>query len=148
MERVYVSAIVDAPIARVWQKVRDFNGLAGWVPAIAASEIVGGGATDRLGCVRALTLANDGGTVKERLLALDDVACAYSYSIIESPLPIENYVAHIRLKPVTLQARTFIEWVGEFDVAVSDTANMRQLIAEGVYGAGLTRLAELLAASA
>jgi hypothetical protein len=148
MERVYVSAILDAPITRVWQKIRDFNGLAGWVPAIAASEIVGGGAADRLGCVRALSLANDGGTVKERLLALDDAACSYSYGIIESPLPVENYVAHIRLKPVTMQARTFVEWVGEFDVAGGNVTELRQLFAEGVYGAGLARLAELLAASA
>jgi hypothetical protein len=148
MERVYVSAVLDAPIGRVWQKIRDFNGLADWVPAVAASEIVGGGDGSRLGSVRALSLANGGGTVKERLLALDDFTCCYSYSIIESPLPIENYVAHIRLKPVTIGARTFVEWVGEFDVAGGSAAEMHQLFGEGVYGAGLTQLAVLLAASA
>jgi hypothetical protein len=148
MERVYVSAVLDAPIGRVWQKIRNFNGLAGWVPAVAASEIVGGGDGVRLGSIRVLSLANGGGTVKERLLGLDDFAFCYSYSIIDSPLPIENYVAHIRLKPVTIGARTFVEWVGEFEVAGGNPTELRQLFGEGVYGAGLTRLAGLLAASA
>jgi Polyketide cyclase / dehydrase and lipid transport len=145
MAKVYVSAVLDAPTARVWQKIRDFNGLAGWVPAISASEIIGGGARDQVGSVRALSLANDGGTVKERLLALDDFHLSYSYSIIESPLPIANYVAHIRLKPVTSGDRTFVEWAGEFDVLSGDPEDLRKLFAEGVYGAGLARLAELLA---
>jgi hypothetical protein len=145
MAKVYVSAVLDAPIERVWSKIRDFNGLAGWVPAIAASEIVDGGSAERLGSVRALTLAGGGGTVKERLLALDDFTHSYSYAIIDSPLPIANYVSHIRLRPVTTGSRTFVEWVGEYDVLQGDPEDLRKLFAEGVYGAGLARLAEILA---
>ena len=144
MAKVYVSAVLDAPIERVWQMVRDFDGLPRWVPAIAASEIVGGGAADRVGCVRALTLAG-GGSIKERLLALDETTHTCGYEIVESPLPIANYLSHIRLKPVTTTGRTFIEWSGEYDVLQGDPEDMRKLISEGVYGAGISCLAEFLA---
>jgi hypothetical protein len=143
MSKVYVSAVLDAPIGRVWARIREFNGLAGWVPAVAASEIVGGGTGEALGSVRVLTLG-DGGIVKERLLAVDDFDHSYRYSIIESPLPIENYVARIALKPVTSSDRTFVEWSGEFDVLVGDPEDLRKLFGESVYGAGLARLAEIL----
>jgi hypothetical protein len=143
MPKVYVSAVIDAPIEQVWQKIRDFNGLPGWVPAVAASSISGGPA-DRLGCERHLTLAG-GGTIVERLLALDDVGHGTSYAIIESPLPVANYVSHIRLHPVTVGKRTFAEWSGEYDVLEGGNASELQgLFADGVYGAGLARLAEIL----
>ncbi|MEI9983152.1 MAG: SRPBCC family protein [Aliidongia sp.] len=147
MPRVYVSTVLDAPIDRVWQKIRDFNGLTGWVPAIAASEIDGGEASDRIGIVRTLTLG-DGGKIKERLLALDDFTHSVSYSFVESPLPVTGYVSHIRLKPLTMKSGTFVEWSGEYEVTQGDPEDMRKLFADGVYGAGLARLAEILATRA
>jgi hypothetical protein len=147
MVKIYVSAVIAAPLEKVWHKVRDFNGLPGWIPAIAASEIVGGGPADRVGAVRVLTLADNGGTIREQLLALDDFGHAMSYAIIESPMPITGYVSHIRLKPVTSGGATFFEWLGEFDVLPSgDVAAMTSLIKDGVYGAGLVRLAEVFGA--
>ena len=31
MPRVYVSSVIEAPVARVWERVRDFNGLPRWL---------------------------------------------------------------------------------------------------------------------
>jgi uncharacterized protein YndB with AHSA1/START domain len=147
MTKVYASAVIAAPLEKVWHKVRDFNGLPGWVPAIAASEIAGGGAADRVGAVRVLALADNGGTIREQLLALDDHAHSLSYSIVESPMPIAGYVSHIRLKPVTSGGATFVEWLGEFDVLPDgDVAALTNLLKDGVYGAGLARLAEVFGA--
>ena len=39
MPRVYVSTVVNARNDRVWARVRDFNGLPNWHPAIAESRI-------------------------------------------------------------------------------------------------------------
>ena len=41
MARVYVSTVVNARNDRVWARVRDFNGLPNWHPAIAESRLVG-----------------------------------------------------------------------------------------------------------
>ena len=52
MPRVYVSTVVNARNDRVWARVRDFNGLPNWHPAIAESRIEGGEPSDKIGCVR------------------------------------------------------------------------------------------------
>ncbi|MGH8697344.1 MAG: SRPBCC family protein, partial [Burkholderiales bacterium] len=54
--RVTRSAIIDAPIERVWAVLRDFNSHAAWHPIIAASAIENGEAPDQVGCVRSFTL--------------------------------------------------------------------------------------------
>ena len=40
-----------------------------------------------------------------------------TYSILESPMGVENYVATLRLIPVTEGDLTFAEWTAEFDAA-------------------------------
>ena len=52
MIRVYVSSVIDASADTVWSRVRDFNGLPQWHPAIADSRIENGEASDRVGCIR------------------------------------------------------------------------------------------------
>ena len=42
MARVFVSSVVNGRGDRVWARVRDFNGLPNWRPAIAESRIEGG----------------------------------------------------------------------------------------------------------
>jgi hypothetical protein len=67
MPRPYASAVIPAPVTQVWNVVRDFNGLAGWHPAIEASSLDSGSSGAELGAVRRLTVAG-GGVVVERLL--------------------------------------------------------------------------------
>ena len=49
------------------------------------------------------------------MLALSDYDYSCSYSILESPMGVENYVATLKLTPITDGARTFAEWSAEFD---------------------------------
>ncbi len=67
MARVYVSTVVNARNDRVWARVRDFNGLPNWHPAIAESRIEGGEPSDKIGCVRDFRLRN-GDRIREKLL--------------------------------------------------------------------------------
>lgn len=82
----------------LWQLVRDFNGLAGWHPAIESSEIEGGGSAGSAGRVRRLTLG-DGGVVRERLVALDDTDRSYTYDILDSLFAVRRYRSAIRVVP-------------------------------------------------
>ena len=73
MARVYVSTVVNARNDRVWARVRDFNGLPNWHPAIAESRIEGGEPADKIGCVRDFRLRNGDRirlSVKERRLTM------------------------------------------------------------------------------
>ena len=101
MPKVYVSSVIDAPAERVWREVRDFNALPRWLPAVADSRIEGDAPPDQIGCVRAFTL-KAGGALREKLLALSDFDYSVCYAILESPMPVSNYVATLRLAPVRL----------------------------------------------
>ena len=139
MAKVFVSTVLNAPSARVWARVRDFNGLPGWHPAIAESRIEGGEPPDRIGCVRDFRLRN-GDRLREKLLGLSDYDLFCTYSILDSPMPVSNYVATLRLTPVTDGDRTFIEWTAEFDVAPEREAEMIAQIGGGVFQGGFDAL--------
>ena len=71
MIHVYTSSVIDAPADAVWARIRDFNALPQWHPGIADSRIENSQPSDRVGCVRHFH-TRDGGTIRERLLALSD----------------------------------------------------------------------------
>ena len=89
MARVYVSSVINAPAAKVWARVRDFNGLPNWHPGIAESRIENGEPADKVGCVRAFALRN-GDRLREKLLGLSDFDMLCTYSILDSPMPLTN----------------------------------------------------------
>src|SRR5215471_9662307 len=99
MAKAYASTIVDAPVEAVWDIVRDFNAAPNWLPSVKNSEIEGGLAPDSVGCVRSLHL-QDGGHMRERLLALDDSRYSFSYNFEKTPFPVTSYVARFELIPV------------------------------------------------
>ena len=139
MAKIYVSAVIEAPIDRVWDLARDFNGHHGWHPAIADSHIEDGLPSDRVGCVRNFRLT-DGGQLREQLLTFSDIEHFYTYNILEGPLPISDYVATFRLRPITEGNRTFGEWQAEFDVAPADSARIVKQISTDIFAAGFTAL--------
>ena len=139
MPRVYVSALIEAPVGTVWGTVRQFNALPEWHPMIRESRIEQRRAQDQVGCIRNFTLA-DGGRIREQLLALSDYDFSCVYTILESPLPVANYVATLRLSPVTDRDQTFVEWTADFDCAPEREAELVQRIGDGVFAAGLQAL--------
>lgn len=139
MTEIYISSVVNAPADRVWAAIRDFNGLSDWHPAIAESRIEGGAPADQVGCVRALRL-QDGGLVREKLLGLSDYDFSCTYAILESPMGVENYVATLKLTPITDGGRTFAEWSAEFDCPPEREAELVETIGTGVFQGGFDAL--------
>lgn len=144
MARVYASSVIDAPVARVWERVRDFNALPRWHPAIRDSRIENGEPADRVGCVRDFHLQN-GERIRERLLGLSDFDYFCTYSILESPMPLSDYIATLRLTPITDGDRTFAEWSAEFDCAPEAAEGLVSGIATNVFQAGFNALKRQMA---
>lgn len=142
MIRVYTSSVIDAPADRVWSRIRDFNGLPDWTPFVTESRIEGGMPADRIGCIRNFRLA-DGGTIREQLLALSDYDFQCSYSILESPMGVDNYIATLKLTPVTDGGRTFAEWWAEFDAPLEREQALANQIGHGVFQAAFDQLKKL-----
>jgi hypothetical protein len=133
MTKVFVSAVVDAPIERVWSKVRDFNGLPQWHPRFSRSHIEDGLPSDRIGCVRNFDIAGGGGTIRERLLTLSDLDHTFTYCILTSPLPVESYVATLKLFPVTVGNKTLGVWTAEFRVTNGKEADVVEAVGNGTF---------------
>jgi len=139
MARVYISSVIDAPAAKVWERVRDFNGLPRWHPGIRDSRIENAEPPDKIGCVRDFNLQN-GDRIREQLLGLSDYDLFCTYAILESPMPLENYIATLRLTPITDGERTFVEWSAEFDCAPDKAEDLMNGIGANVFQAGFDSL--------
>ncbi len=139
MPRVYVSSVIAASAPKVWARVRDFNGLPSWHPRIRHSRIENGEPSDKVGCVRDFHLQNDD-RIRERLLGLSDYDMFQTYSILESPMPLSDYVATLRLTPITDGDRTFIEWTAEFSCAPENEQDLVSGIGSNVFQAGFDAL--------
>ena len=139
MPRVYASSVIDAPAAKVWEKVRDFNALPRWHPRIRESRIENGEPSDKVGCVRDFRLQN-GDRLREKLLGLSDYDMFCTSSILESPMPLTDYIATLRLTPISDGDRTFVEWTAEFDCAAEAAAELVDGIGNNVFQAGFDAL--------
>ncbi|HEX2316984.1 MAG TPA: SRPBCC family protein [Thermomonospora sp.] len=139
MPRSYASAVINASAEEVWRYLRDFGNLAEWRVGIATCAIEDGGPPDRVGCVRRLIGIGDL-VFRERLTALDDTARCCSYEILESPLPVRDCHARIRVAPVTDTGQAFVEWEAEFAADPDDEHAMTATFDSAVLGSGLDRL--------
>ena len=135
MPRVVKSTILDAPSGRVWSVLRDFNGHDRWHPAVASSQIERAHPSDKVSCVRRFKL-KDGSELREQLLALSDLEQSFSYCLLDTPIPMFNYVAHVRLLPVTDGDRTFWHWTSRFTTRPEDAERITHMVAEDIYQAG------------
>jgi hypothetical protein len=139
MAKVYASIVVPASASAVWAVIRDFNALPKWTPFVAESRIEQNMAPDKVGCIRNFRLKN-GGRIRERLLGLSDYEMSCTYSILESPMGVENYLATLRLIPITESDHTFAEWSAEFDAAPDREDALVDDIGRNVFAAGLSAL--------
>ncbi len=133
------STIVDAPLRQVWELLRDFNGHDRWHPAVSRSTVEQGLRSDQIGAVRNFVLTG-GERLREQLLALSDQDHSFSYAIVDSEIPLDNYIARVELKPVTDGNRTFWSWSSRFDAPVGREREMAELVAEKVYQAGFAAI--------
>ena len=139
MPRIVKSTIIDAPCDRVWEVLRDFNGHDRWHPAVVTSLIERGQSADKIGCVRRFKLT-DGAELREQLLALSDLEQSFSYCLLDTPIPMFNYVAHVRLLPVTDGDRTFWHWESRFTTRAGDEQRLTEMVGEQIYQAGFAAI--------
>jgi hypothetical protein len=129
---------LSAPPAKTWDTIKDFKGWQAWHPAFADTVITKGEGNTQ-GSVRELT-TKDGAKFVEELVKHDAVSRTYQYRIIESPLPITDYVSTLEVKGGYHGGSTVV-WSSHFGVkAGASNDEMKKTIA-GVYRAGLDNLA-------
>lgn len=131
------TASIDAPADAVWAKVKDFDKLNTWHPAVAKDEIVEGKANE-VGAVRLLTLG-DGGTVKEKLTAFDEAGKTFGYTIVESVLPVADYNSKL-VVAADGDKKSTVTWSGSFKHAEKADDKTATDTITSVYSTGLDNL--------
>ena len=139
MPTIKVSSVIDAPIGKVWERIRDFNGLPSWHPRMVESQIEDDKAATEIGCVRNFKVAS-GATVREKLLAFSDDEYLTTYSIIGHPAPISNHTATLKLERVTDGDRTFAVWTSQFDAPEEKADEIARGMADNVFQGGFEAL--------
>jgi uncharacterized protein YndB with AHSA1/START domain len=140
MAKSYASTVIDAPADRVWERIRDFNGLATWHGGLVSqSEIEDGKTGDQIGGIRSFTLT-DGTHIREQLLAHSDLERSYTYDFQKTPFDVDNYCATIRVTPVTDGGKSFVEWWTTFDCDRDQQEHWTGFFASQVFQGGFDAL--------
>ncbi len=128
---VLKSTVINHSAEKVWALIGEYGHLNNWHPAVVKLELSGDGGN---GLYRSLTLP-DGAILKEKLLSYSLEDMSYSYSIVEGPLPVQNYVSKITVRPGDSEGQSVIEWSSTFEPAGVDEAEAKKIVG-GIYTAG------------
>ena len=134
MAKVDMKTEIGISPDKAWELIGGFNALPDWHPAIEKSEL------EEEGTMRRLSLVG-GGTIIEKLEKMDDNERVYSYSIVDSPLPVANYTASIRVIDDG-SGKATVEWSGEFNADGAAEGDAINTI-HGIYQAGLDNLKKM-----
>ena len=132
MTNIKKTTEVAVPASRAWALIGKPGSISNWHPAIASSPTEG----TRRQCVLA-----DGAKITEEIRAHDDAQRSYTYAIVDSPLPVKDYVATLRVTEAGPD-RCVLEWSGSYE-PLGPAEDIEAMIA-GVYEAGLSAAAQEL----
>jgi hypothetical protein len=108
MANVKVTDVFDSPINKVWDLIRDFGDLSAWAPGANVTKLEGEG----VGMIRHIE-GGDAGYFKELCEAHDDENHTFGYTLLESPAPVKDYHAKVKLTE-TGPDSCDIEWSSVF----------------------------------
>jgi hypothetical protein len=104
-----VTRTLDLPVGagEAWALLGDFNGLPNWAGGVERSELSNNGK-------RRTLFLKMGGTVVEDLIEYDPAARRYSYSIVESAVPVSRHKATMRVVERG-PSQSSVHWSCEFE---------------------------------
>ncbi|MEQ1653036.1 MAG: SRPBCC family protein [Hyphomicrobium sp.] len=124
--------------ADVMAKYGPFCAIKDWHPAVAKCEE----SKEGNDTFRTLTL-KDGGVIKEKLTSKNEEG--YSYKIVESPLPVKDYMATFSIKKDgDGENNVRVNWLASYQ-AKGKTEPEAKAVIEGIFDAGLKSIGELAA---
>jgi hypothetical protein len=121
-------------VEATWAMIGNFCGIKTWHPAISSCE-----ESEKDGAkIRTLT-TKDGAKFVEKLVKWDDKDHSYTYAILESPLPVSNYVSTIKVEADDEPGKVAVTWSSTFDPKDVPERTAKKVIAD-IYLAGLLAL--------
>lgn len=127
MGECFHTAVVQAPVDRVWAVLSNFHDMDWAAGVIETVEVRGDKGAREVGAQRLLN-----GAIAETLQSSDVENYRITYSIDDGPPPlnkdaVSNYTGTVQLKPLTTGGGTFVQWTSKYtakeDAAVGDFCN-------------------------
>jgi hypothetical protein len=140
MITAYYSSILDQPVDRVWDMVRDFNNYPVYIDGVTESVIEDDKRGDKVGAVRRFNYG--GNWIRQRLLRHSDDERVLTYQgidrlafpagqAVQLPAPV-GYEGTIKLSRIVDGERTFIEWPVVLDPAPGEDAAWHALFMDWI----------------
>lgn len=136
MASVDMSVTLKASAEQVWNAIRGFNALPQWHPAVAKSHEK----SEHGKTIRHLTL-HGGGEIIEELERQDDEVRAYSYKVIDGPLPVAKYRAELSVHQEDA-GKSRVCWQSTFEAKGAPEADAIGVV-QAVYQAGFDNLKKM-----
>lgn len=140
MKSVVTTMTIMAPSEKVWRLIAKGNGLEKWFSAIESCELEG----SSIAGAKRICKTFQGNVLKETILAVDNEAMVFQYSIDEQDmLPTKDVLATIhvtKLSPI----QTNITWLANYNL-LDDS--MEEIVATGLdqlYQVGIKGIETLL----
>jgi mxaD protein len=137
------SVQIKASPKKVWNIVKNFDGLHKWHPGFK-DDVIKSGKNNTKGAMRTLTLGS-GESFDEQLLAFDDKKMLFKYKIDgDSPFPITNYYSTMHVTKAKGGGSKII-WQGTFHNKPGSGKTDAEVVEmlNGAYKAGLDNLKTL-----
>jgi polyketide cyclase/dehydrase/lipid transport protein len=120
MSNAYFSTVLDSPLDRVWEMIRDFNRYPDYIDGVDDSYIEEELSGTAVGGVRNFGMGET--RLRQRLVALSDVNHYFTYEGVErfevavdgATRTVEQYRGTMQLHPITNAGRCFLEWTVEY----------------------------------
>ncbi len=151
MPLVTAAALLPDPARRLWPLVRWDGRLCDWYPGAVTLSVEGTGK----GALRRLSLQN-GAALVQRLEHVSRIDMAYTYAVLESPYPVADLLAQIRVQPAPSlddvsphdgepndHGHATLTWTANFQPAGLSEAEAERFV-RTLYEAGIARLRTLL----
>ncbi len=135
-----VNKRIAAPSDKVWQMVSEWGGTHKWIPGVGPVRVEGEG----VGSVRSAELdpaSGFDGTVSEVLEVFDNDAMHFRYRLTEGPLPVNDYVAEMRVRADGDGAE--VTWSSTWEPDGASEEEIHAML-KGLYEAGLENVDKAL----
>ena len=110
---------INMPAKDVWRLVSDWNKLNQFVPKVVDRTEVNGKGLDTNWTI----FLKNGKLVKEVMTAYSDKKMSMSYKMTETPMPLRDYLATIKVRPIDLQSSE-VTFATDFKVKEENRANL------------------------
>ena len=122
---------LNVPAYVVWQAICDIDRLDVWFPIIETCRVEG----DGVGALRYMTIANNGGEIKDSIEEIDDSKMRLVYLRPVSPFPVSYYQGTVEVF-TSYDGLGIVVWTIEFESKPEDAALVAELVHDAI-SAGL-----------